>query len=565
MRFDCGTVALLASGAISALPLAPGSAVRSGAAGRRSNRTTRIVAARTVASPRFPRAVTSPPGAACSRLRAAQSSTLDHLGRVDAGVPGGGFADAEAEGTGGDAERGARTDGGVEFAATQARPRPSTSSSLRRGRARCPRRSRRGARSRSGRHLQAGLCRGGRLPTRPGSPPLKVSAGRAGVRRVGRAPGARRRRRARRPDATLPRREPPPRSEEKTPSPPPRRRRRSSVPLEELWWVSRLIPHVLADPFEGEIPLPPDAVAEVFQPRRPRQRGEPRRRALVRVHRPGVPVPGRRRAHRVVSPRLMETLCWGAARWADTYLMPEDTGGSVHAALLAGRTMGLGADDGGEGRVYRGSNKAKPASFSRSQGGVRATDALLRVALTALTAWPGEAGVQRVAAATLLRLTRRRALCRACVQLPSWGSILDVEARAAGARRRSRRRGGNRAAGSVAGGVAFPTEIHRATCEAIGRAAEGVKGEAQCRSTSRARWRREGAALRAVANGRPCVDVAPGARRAPSRRSRRFAGPRAPPSPGHRRPCLNFSRGRSTRFWWCNARGRRARKSRERC
>ena len=337
-----------------------------------------------------------------------------------------------------------------------------------------------------------------------------------------------------------------------------------SVPLEELWWVSRLIPHVLADPFEGEIPLPPDAVAECSN-----------RAALANAESPVDALSSEYialaclclddAARRVVSPRLMETLCWGAARWADTYLMPEDTGGSVHAALLAGRTMGLGADDGGEGRVYRGSNKAKPASFSEAGGGVRATDALLRVALTALTAWPGEAGVQRVAAATLLpALTRRRALCRACVQLPSWGSILDVEARALAHAADPGGAAAAAAAGSVAGGVAFPPEIHRATCEAIGRAAEGVKDEAQCREYVSRALAPAGAALRAVANDAASMSH-PGARRAPSRRSRRFAGPRAPPSPGHRRPCLNFSRGRSTRFWWCNARGRRARKSRERC
>ena len=33
-------------------------------------------------------------------------------------------------------------------------------------------------------------------------------------------------------------------------------------------------------------------------------------------------------AQGAVSPRLIETLCWGASRWVDTYLMPEDVGGS---------------------------------------------------------------------------------------------------------------------------------------------------------------------------------------------------------------------------------------------
>ena len=272
-----------------------------------------------------------------------------------------------------------------------------------------------------------------------------------------------------------------------------------SVPLEELWWLSRLIPHVLADPFEGEIPLPPDAVAECSG-----------RAVLAGLENPVDSLSSEyvalaclcldESARRAISPRLMETLCWGAARWADTYLMPEDTGGSVHAALFAGRAMGLGADEGGEGRVYRGSNKAKPASFSEAGGGVQATDALLRVALVALTAWPGEAGVQRVAAGTLLpALTRRRALCRACVQLPSWGQILDVEAAALA---HSADPGGAAAsaASGGSGGIAFPPEIHRATCEAIGRAAEGVKDEAQCREYVARALAPAGAVLGAVAN-----------------------------------------------------------------
>ena len=291
-----------------------------------------------------------------------------------------------------------------------------------------------------------------------------------------------------------------------------------SVPLEELWWVSRLIPHVLADPFEGEIPLPPDAVAECSN-----------RAALANAESPVDALSSEYialaclclddAARRVVSPRLMETLCWGAARWADTYLMPEDTGGSVHAALLAGRTMGLGADDGGEGRVYRGSNKAKPASFSEAGGGVRATDALLRVALTALTAWPGEAGVQRVAAATLLpALTRRRALCRACVQLPSWGSILDVEARALAHAADPGGAAAAAAAGSVAGG-GVPTG--NSPRDVRGDRTRGGGGQRRG-AVSRVRLARVGArGRRASRRGeRRRVDVAPGGRGARRRDAR---------------------------------------------
>ena len=81
-------------------------------------------------------------------------------------------------------------------------------------------------------------------------------------------------------------------------------------------------------------------------------------------------------ARRAMSPRLLETLTWGSARWADTYLMSEDTGGSLHAAIFAHNALG----GGGEGRVYRGANKAKPAAFSEAGGGAQVLDALLRAA-----------------------------------------------------------------------------------------------------------------------------------------------------------------------------------------
>jgi hypothetical protein len=252
-----------------------------------------------------------------------------------------------------------------------------------------------------------------------------------------------------------------------------------TVALEELWWLARLIPHVLADPFDGEIPLPPDALAE----------------CTGRATRGGVESPvdqlsteyvslvclcldeGARRA---LSPRLMETLAWGAARWADTYLMPEDTGGSLHAAMFAGQALGLRGDEGGEGRVYGGANKAKPALFSEAGGGAQALDALLRVAFTTLTGWPGETGLQKVAASVLLpALTRRRALCRACVNLPSWGQI--VEAEAAALAQAADPGGASGSGAGAASGVAFPPEIHRGLSEALGRAAEGLNDEAQCR------------------------------------------------------------------------------------
>ena len=152
-------------------------------------------------------------------------------------------------------------------------------------------------------------------------------------------------------------------------------------------------------------------------------------------------------------------------------MMAEDTGGSLHAAVFAHNAM---AGGGGEGRVYRGANKAKPSAFSEAGGGVQALDALLQAAFVCLTAWPGETGVQKAAASTLLpALTRRRALCRTCVNLPAWQQIMDAESHALSS--------SAGVPGAVSGVVAlhFPPEIHLGLSEALGRAAEGLNDETQ--------------------------------------------------------------------------------------
>ena len=62
-------------------------------------------------------------------------------------------------------------------------------------------------------------------------------------------------------------------------------------------------------------------------------------------------------------------------------------------------------------------------------------------------------------------LVRRRALCRACADLPSWGAI-------AGAARAALESFG--APNAASGAPSFPPEIHRFITEALCRAAEGV-------------------------------------------------------------------------------------------
>ena len=106
-------------------------------------------------------------------------------------------------------------------------------------------------------------------------------------------------------------------------------------------------------------------------------------------------------------------------------------------------------------------------------------DALLKVALVALTRFPGEQSAQRVAAKMLLpALTRRRALCRACGSLESWRSLMECASGALGGM--SGGFGNQSVPGSIPTSPTFPPEIHRLVTEAVCRAAEGLAGEQQC-------------------------------------------------------------------------------------
>ena len=77
---------------------------------------------------------------------------------------------------------------------------------------------------------------------------------------------------------------------------------------------ARLVPHVLADAFEGEIPLPPDSLAECGARAAHEERDNPvdsLAADYVQLACLCLDEGGRR----AISPRLMETLAWGTARW----------------------------------------------------------------------------------------------------------------------------------------------------------------------------------------------------------------------------------------------------------
>lgn len=220
-----------------------------------------------------------------------------------------------------------------------------------------------------------------------------------------------------------------------------------SESLEELWWATRLVGHVLADDGDGETPIPPDslAAASASTPAGGQNCVVELARALIDTGCMALDA----NARGALSARLTETILWSLARWADTYLMSEDTGGNLHAAIYAAA-----------GGVRRGTDIANKLAqggggmFSEGNGGPQALDALVQIGTAALSHWPGETSLQKTAGFVLFPvLTRRKTLCKHLIAMPSWTTLRQA---AAGAQRER-------------GVVAFPPEVHRGLSECIGR------------------------------------------------------------------------------------------------
>jgi hypothetical protein len=132
--------------------------------------------------------------------------------------------------------------------------------------------------------------------------------------------------------------------------------------LEQLYWLARMAAHALADSNVGEVPLPPEAVliavgensahcmhmtpgtgaaTHRFQQQTPEQQraaASAGAAAVDRLSRGLLELTAlclNPAAAPVFSPRLLEACMWGAARWADTYLFPGNSGAGWAGASVA--------------------------------------------------------------------------------------------------------------------------------------------------------------------------------------------------------------------------------------
>eukprot|EP00878_Enallax_costatus_P024514 GHUV01026164.1.p1 GENE.GHUV01026164.1~~GHUV01026164.1.p1 ORF type:complete len:1105 (+),score=386.39 GHUV01026164.1:1431-4745(+) len=190
--------------------------------------------------------------------------------------------------------------------------------------------------------------------------------------------------------------------------------------LEQLYWLVRMAAHALADSGIGEIPLPPEAVllavgdssltapGAVTSPEQQQASAASASAGAAAVERLSrsllelTAVCLQQAAAAVVSSRLMEGSTWAAARWADTYLFPEEE---------------------------EPLPEALEAAFG-DQSGLNILDMLVHVAQRCLVAFPGEIELHRQVCHTLLpTLVHRKPLCRRLITLSSWQALAAAFAR----------------------------------------------------------------------------------------------------------------------------------------
>ena len=204
-----------------------------------------------------------------------------------------------------------------------------------------------------------------------------------------------------------------------------------SVCLERATLLVATLAASLADSCDGEVPLLPVALQAMVE--EPGLLEEQRVAPLVGASQAllhSVAVFLDPSARRVVSPRFGEVAVRALARWLDTYLFSEEA-----VPHLAARRLSANIDQAGT------------------------LDMAINLAGAALTQWPGEFELHRLACNNLLAaLTRRKALCARVVVSPTWGKLVALFQTEYGALLRG-----------------LNAKLHRRLVEALCRAAAGIQ------------------------------------------------------------------------------------------
>ncbi|KAJ7517651.1 hypothetical protein O6H91_21G033100 [Diphasiastrum complanatum] len=193
--------------------------------------------------------------------------------------------------------------------------------------------------------------------------------------------------------------------------------------MEELHWLLLTSGHVLADSGDGETPLVPETIS-ALRPNTSNSADHPAVRlssAAMELAHQSLNV---HTQSEIFSPRLMEAVVWFFARWVNTYLMPVDAG--------RGPSSTPSGHDGDQqhstvtGIQFEGRD-ALVIAFGKEGGGKAILEILVHVAVTALTAWPGEVHLQELVCLQFLpALVRRRNICAELVTMDVWQKLANA-------------------------------------------------------------------------------------------------------------------------------------------
>ncbi|KXZ52946.1 hypothetical protein GPECTOR_8g320 [Gonium pectorale] len=195
-----------------------------------------------------------------------------------------------------------------------------------------------------------------------------------------------------------------------------------AVALERCCWLVRCAAHCLADSGAGETPLMPLPLSLAME-----AGGQGACAAVEGLTAALLALPAmalREGGAAVMSPRLMEAIVWSLARWADTYLFPEEAEAEGLPAQLtaAFSTRGSASPGGGGGGGGAGGLPGPCQPVSQAEA---VADGLARLAATCLVAFPGEPELHGMVCTVLLPvLSRRRPLCCCLLEAsPGWADL----------------------------------------------------------------------------------------------------------------------------------------------
>jgi hypothetical protein len=122
--------------------------------------------------------------------------------------------------------------------------------------------------------------------------------------------------------------------------------------------------------------------------------------------------------------RLMEVCIWAMARWADTYLFPEEPLPGPLQQVFGDSTPH--SSQGGSSNGGAASHQV-PTGTGGHGTGAALLDMAVQVANTCLTSYPGEVELHRQVVTSLLPvLVRRCPVCERLIHLPAWQALTSA-------------------------------------------------------------------------------------------------------------------------------------------